>query len=369
MNASRCVFVLAGPSGGHLFPAWSFAESLRTKRLSCRIVLLTGERAKKLGTPLEQGPFDSVYYSKDFHGFSLNPWRFLGVLANAVVAFFQAWRWICREKPCLAAGFGSYVSCPGVVLAYCFKIPILLHEQNKIAGKATRFLLPLARELASSFEGTVPEPGRGKPWTVTGLPIQRPLIEAAANFERIYDKTCLTWLVVGGSQGALRLNALVLETIRLFSPEERGKIAVIHITGTQDFEKVTAAYHGLKISAQTYPFFDKMYELFAQADFALTRAGANTLFELALFGVPAMVIPYPHAGAHQKENAAAFVKQGALICEEESKMNPDYLLRLVQIFLKDSALRKNLSDKIRTLANPSAGERLAEMACAVVEAL
>ena len=365
MPDPKTVFVLAGPTGGHLFPAWAFAESLRRLRPAWRLCLLTGERARKLGAALEQGPFDRIYYSKDFHGLLQSPLGFFKGCLDGAAAFCQAGRWICAEKPALAAGFGSYVSFPGALWAYFLKIPLLLHEQNKIAGKATRYLLPLARAKAASFEDTCPKPATGWNWTVTGLP----LVESAAHFRRVFDKQTLTWLIVGGSQGARRLNALVFETLGLLSPEERAKIAVIHITGTQDFEKAADAYRDLKITAQIYPFFDKMHELFAQADFALTRAGANTLFELALFGVPAIAVPYPFAGAHQKNNAAAFESQGALICKEESKIDADYLLRLLQMFLRDPELRKKLSEKISTLARPAAGDSLAEKACAVAEAL
>ncbi len=365
-KVSRTVLVLAGPTGGHLFPAWGFAEALRAKRPSWRICLLTGERARRLGISLQQGPFDEVGYLPDFHGFSLNPLRLGQVLANALGAFLQTLGWISREKPVLTVGFGSYSSCPGGLLSFLCKIPVLLHEQNKVAGRATRFLLPLARARAASFERTEPA---SRSWAVTGLPVRGSLLAPAAPFERVFEKDRLTWLVVGGSQGAQRLNGLVLETLGLLSPEERQKIAVIHITGTRDFEKVTAAYRGLKFQAQIHPFFDKMHELFLHADFALTRAGANTLFELALFGVPAIVVPYPFAGAHQKENACAFEEQGALICQEESRMDAGVLLRLVRLFLQDAPLRKKLSTAIRGMAKPSAGEALAVLACAVVEAL
>lgn len=363
--AAPTVFILAGPSGGHLFPAWAFAEELRLKRPGWRLCLVTGERARKLGSSLEEGPFHQVYYSPDF-ALSAHPGKLFKGLWDAAAAFAQAWRWLRREKPVLAAGFGSYIACPGILLASLFKVHILLHEQNQIAGKANRFLLPLAAVRAASFEETGPG---GHRWTVTGLPIRAALLAEARAFERVFEKSCLTWLVMGGSQGSRRLNALVPETLALLSPEESRKIAVIHITGNQDFEKVTAAYGGLKIQAQTYPFFDKMHELFLRADFALTRAGANTLFELALFGVPAVAVPYPFAGAHQKDNALAFERRGALICREESRLDPEVLLRLLRLFLQDASLRMKLSQNIRALAKPDAGEKLAQAACAVAEAL
>lgn len=365
-SASRTIFILAGPTGGHLFPAWAFAESLKRKRPDWRLCLLTGERAKSLGQEFQSSPFDAVYYAADFHGMARNP---LKALLNAAKAGWQTWQWFGREKPALAAGFGSYASVPGVLLAAIRRIPVLLHEQNKIAGKATRFLMRFSRLLAASFEETEPAPQPPGSWQVVGLPIRQKLLEKARNFERDFDSPRLTWLVVGGSQGSRRINQVVMQTLKRLSPEECEKIAVILITGRQDFEKIAAECRELKIPIQVHPFFDKMHELFSQADFALTRAGANTLFELALFGVPAAVVPYPYAGAHQKDNAVAFEKRGALVLQKESSLSSDLLHRMIQIFLADRELRQRLSRSIRNLAKPDAGDELAERACALLEAL
>ncbi len=368
-ESQKTILILAGPTGGHLFPAWAFAEALRAQRPGWRLCLLTGARARQLGQEFQSAPFDTVYYACDFHGISFHPLRLFQGLFGALTALVQAWTWISREKPALAAGFGSYASVPGVLLASWRGIPILLHEQNKIAGKATRFLMPHGRFLAASFEETVPVPEKGRSWTVTGLPIRRKLLEEARSFERDFNKPRLTWLVVGGSQGSQRINQQVCKTLELLSPEESQKLAVILITGKQSFEKTAAACRQLKIPVQVHPFFDKMHELFSQADFALTRAGANTLFELALFGVPAAVVPYPHAGAHQNENAAAFEKHGAVVLQKESSLSSDLLLRMIRIFMLDGGLRQRLSGKIRKLAKPRAAEELAEKACALLEAL
>jgi len=366
---TQTILVLAGPTGGHLFPAWAFAEALKESHPGCRICLLTGKRAQRLGQEFQSSPFDQVYYAQDFHGISLSPLKLISSLWRASRALGQAFVWISREKPSLAAGFGSYASVPGVLLCFLMRIPVLLHEQNKIAGKATRFLMPFARCLAASFEGTQPAGCKGKTWVVTGLPIRQKLLAGASTFKRQFDLPRLTWLIVGGSQGARRINETVSKTLMLLSPEETEKIAVIHITGQQDFEKIKKDYSELKFPTHVYPFFDKMHELFPQIDFALTRAGANTLFELALFGVPAAVVPYPHAGAHQKDNADAFEKAGALVLQDESSLSSDLLLRMIRIFISDAGLRQRLSKNIRMLAKPDAAKVLAEKAWALLEAL
>jgi len=368
-RGKKSILVLAGPTGGHLFPAWAFAEQLKARQPSWNITLLTGQRASRLGPVFETSPFDHVLYVRDFHSPFRSLSRLFSALGNAAGAFFQVLGWVLREKPDLAVGFGSYVSVPGCVVCFGRKIPVLLHEQNQVAGKATQFLMRFTPYLASSFDSTLPVPLNGNSWSVTGLPIRQKLLAEARKLKRHFQKPRLTWLVVGGSQGARRINDTVVKTLKLLSPEEIEKIAVIHITGHDDFERIKKDYEALKFPTQVYPFFDKMHELYPQIDFALTRAGANTLFELALFGVPAAVVPYPHAGAHQLGNARAFEQAGAVALQKESALSSDLLLRMVKIFLTDEDLRERLSKNISALARPEAGSFLAEKACALLEAL
>ncbi len=372
MRPPRTILILAGPTGGHLFPAWAFAEALKKKCTppGCRLILATGMRAKHLSGELARGPFDAVVYLRDFTLQFWPPWKTLALLGNLLGAFWQSLCLIGQEKPQLVAGFGSYTSVPGVLVANWKAIPVLLHEQNKVAGKATRFLMKLLRRkgiLAASFEETVPVPGKGWSWTVVGLPVRSPLTLAAACFERSFDRKPLTLLVTGGSQGARRLNQLVVQALLCLTPAERENLAVIHITGKFDYERVRKDYETLKLKCDIHPFFDKMHELFQQADFAVTRAGANTLFELALLGLPALVVPYPHAGGHQTENALQFEKSGAVLMHAEEKLSANVLARYLQVFMQDSVLRQKLSSQLKRLSVPRAAFDLAEMAKALLE--
>jgi UDP-N-acetylglucosamine--N-acetylmuramyl-(pentapeptide) pyrophosphoryl-undecaprenol N-acetylglucosamine transferase len=113
---------------------------------------------------------------------------------------------------------------------------------------------------------------------------------------------------------------------------------------------------------QTFPFYREMQDLYQRSDMAITRAGANTLFELALFGIPAIVIPYPHAGAHQKENAMAFAEEGALVFKTEGELIPDWLAGEIRSFLNDSAKREPLGKNIRRFSSDGAEKRLVEIA-------
>lgn len=362
------ILIFAGPSGGHLFPAKAFAEALRERYPQSSLYLITGQRAKAFDSELKNGPFDQIRYSLDF--------PFPRKLSWAVFTFFFRFIrtfWECRDlirklRPALCAGFGSYVCVPGILESARKRIPVLLHEQNKVAGMATRALAHFSDCLALSFQDTEPEHLKGVRTTaVTGLPVRRNLIDFALQKTAARPAGRFTLLIMGGSQGAHHLNQVVLNGIEKMSPEEREKFAVIHITGKPDFEWVSAEYKKLKIEHQTHPFFDKMHLLFGQADFAITRAGANTLFELALFSIPAVVIPYPHAEAHQKENALYFSRRNAVILRDQKDFDTDFFLSQVRYFYNHPAHLDLFKRAAIRLSMPDAAERLADIAQELLE--
>jgi len=367
MPAAQTILVLAGPTGGHLFPAWAFAEAFKSSHPPFRIILATGRRAAHFEDELRRGPFEAVIYLHDFALRFWPLWSAFKLIPDFLKALSQSGRLLDDEKPALVAGFGSYSSVAAVLLAGKKGIPVLLHEQNKVSGKATAFLMRKARVLAASFEETVPAPPAGQRWQVTGLPIRKSLLDAAASFQRSFERRPVTLLVTGGSQGSVRLNELVVQALSRLTHEETKNLAVIHITGKLDYERVVKSYESLNLKRDIYPFFDKMHALFQQADFAVTRAGANTLFELALFGLPALVVPYPYAGAHQKENALQFEKRGAVLLHDEARLTAGVLARYLQVFISDSGMRRKLSEGVRKIARPQAAAELAEIAAELLE--
>ncbi len=353
--------VFAGPSGGHLFPALAFAEAFLEKYPESHLWLVTGEKGRKFSSPLEAGIFQTVTYLPDFPfpaGISLRTLHFLLEFAQA---FIRSSRYLSKIKPNLCVGFGSYVTYPGLRIASKRKIPVIIHEQNQVPGKATRWLIPYADCVAVTFEETLRElknPVR----EVVGLPLRSELRKKAQSGQRESAPSHFRILIVGGSQGAHRLNRAALDAFSLLSPEEKKKIAVMHITGKSDFDFVTREYQKLNIQAETFPFFDRMHELYPNCDLAMTRAGANTLFELALFKRPAIVVPYPYAGAHQKENAEFFARHGAVEMREESMLNSAWLVDQIRTFQASSHLRGRMSMALEKLSSPDAASRLVEIA-------
>jgi len=174
-------------------------------------------------------------------------------------------------------------------------------------------------------------------------------------------------LVMGGSQGAHRLNEAVLESFSRFLPEEKKKIAVKHLTGREDFGWVSQKYAQIGIQHEIFPFCETMEQLYPKADMAITRAGANTLFELALFKLPAVVVPYPHAEAHQRANAEYFASRGAVILKEENLLTGHWLGGQILELKKNPERLQAMSRAMAEFSEPDAALRLAEAAADLLE--
>lgn len=358
--------VYAGPTGGHVFPAQSFSEGFRKRFADSKIDLVTCHRAKSLIDKMPRKIFDSVSYLPEFGfpgGFS---WKTLKPFFLFPYLFFQALLFLKRTKPDLCAGFGSFVSYPGMRVAHGLGIPTLIHEQNKIPGKATRWLLPHMDAVAESFEGTQ-FLRRPKELYTIGLPLRSFIVDAATRARDGSTPHPFTLLVVGGSQGAQGLNTVVVDAITALSDEERSKMAVIHITGKQDQAWVAERYKQLALSSEVHSFYNAMNELFQKTDLAITRAGANTLFELAAFGIPALVIPYPHAGGHQKCNAQDFAEKGGLVFHDEDSGAKDWLARHLRNAIEDPRSLAGMARSIKMLSRPKATEALIEIARKMIE--
>lgn len=361
--------VFAGPSGGHLFPALAFSESLKSKHPEARIFFITSHKGKALTEGFPPGIFEEIIFIENFPsspGISLRTFAFLLKLARA---FTESFRSLSRIKPDMSIGFGSYVSFPGLILSSWKKIPTLIHEQNQVPGKANVWLAGHMDAVAVSFKDTFRGgyPGR---LSFTGLPLRKTLVDAAQDRKKAEYSSALNAgrrfriLVVGGSQGAKFLNQTFLKAFSHLSPEEKEEFAVTHITGKTDFDAVSEAYRAGNIKARVFPFFEKMEALYAESDLAVCRAGANTLFELALFQIPAIVVPYPHAGGHQLENATEFVNRQAVFCEPESALTDERLVSLIRKLKTDETLRARMSSAMKDAAVPDAPERLVELAIA-----
>lgn len=351
------VAIFAGPSGGHLFPALAYAEELKSKWPESRLFLISSRRAEKFAKHFAPGLFEDILYLREFpfpSGISLRSLQFLLEFPRA---FMDSSILLSKIKPDFCAGFGSFVSYPGMRLAMWKKVPNLVHEQNVVPGKATRMLVKHAQLTAETFENTF-EKGAARRTAVTGLPLRKVLLDAAGK-SMSGNPDRFNILVVGGSQGSHRLNEIISSTFSLLTSEEKKNFAVIHITGRADLEWVCETYRKNGVHAEVHAFHENMHELYGKADMAVTRAGANTLFELALFKVPAIVIPYPHAGGHQAENSGYFEKRGAIVQKAESELTPEWLIGQIRHFKTHPEERKKWSQQLSLLQAGSAAKNLA----------
>ncbi len=362
------IIIFAGPTGGHFFPALAFVECFQKRHPKARILLVTGVRGRSLVEKAKNQIETEYEFLPDFPFPRSSRLDFLirGVpfLLKLAQAFLKTEKILTNFKPELAVGFGSYLAFPGILASVRRKIPSLIHEQNRILGRANRWLTRCAGRIALSFEP--PAPLVFPRLAPTGLPLRSALVRSAAQKKRaeppIFPSGRVRILLLGGSQGSHSLNRLWAAMLQLLSDEEKSKIAVIHITGEKDFGWVETMYLAKGIQALAFSFQERMEEVYPEADLAVTRAGASTLFELALFGLPAVVFPYPYAEGHQEENAHYFEKEGAVVRLSERSSTPVRLKEQVFELVSSVALRNRMSKNLERLARPGASERLVDLA-------
>ena len=360
-NGSRLsVLLIADGSGGHLIPALEAATALARRgaratvwyaqrRQTAPLARALIEEARRAAVDVDPIPVESTAF----------PW---GRLRQCGRLWRLAQRGFDAFSPDVVVGFGGWVSIPVIMAARLRRISCVLHEQNVVLGRANRWLTRWADRIAVSF----PETQRaldGAPAVVTGLPVRSrigrvPRAEGAARFG--LDPARPTVLVLGGSQGARALNRLMMMMVTRLTPEERRTWQVIHLTGPTDEAAVADAYAAGGVAAWVAPSFVEMETAYAQADLVIARAGASTVAELARCGKPAILIPYPFAGGHQRANARLVEAIGGGVVLEEPGATPEQLLSAMRPILADERLRGMMGAQVRRLQCADATERLTE---------
>lgn len=355
------ILVMAGHSGGHLFPAVAFLEQFKFRFPGSVIRLMTSEKGRKL---LTQNPFglDRTYYLPNFplpRALSIDLVSFFW---NLIRSFFISSRILQEFRPQLCVGFGSYASYPGMMMGVWKKIPTLIHEQNQTLGAATRWLFPYVDRVALSFPPD--SSGRDQRIFHVGLPIRNELRNAPK--KTTGTEASFALLITGGSQGSGAINRAAVQAIALLRDEEKKKIVVNHITGEKDERWVFENYEKLGIRAKVFPFCRAMQVLYRETNMAITRAGSNTLFELATFGIPSVVIPYPFASGHQTANAKFFQRKGAVLLREEKDLTPDWLCEQIRLLFHNVEKRNLMSQAMSRISTPTAADLLVELAKSMI---
>ena len=345
------VLIMAGGTGGHVMPALAVAHELRAQ----------GHNVRWLGTA--KGLEARTVPAAGIELFTLpvaglrgtGALRYLSAPVGLLRALVQAVGLLRRLRPDAVLGLGGYASGPGGVAAFLLRRPLLIHEQNARPGLTNRLLARLAQRVLAGFPG-VRLAGRAAEFT--GNPVRGELLDLPPPGERL--STAPRLLVLGGSQGAQAINAVVPQALELLKQSGVPLPQVRHQAGRQHAEGVASDYAARGVPATVDGFIDDMAAAYGAADLAICRAGALTVAELCAVGLGALLIPFPHAADdHQTANARHLAGAGAGVLLPQADLTPLRLAELLGSLLADPVRRLAMAEAARRLARPDAARRVA----------
>ena len=267
-------------------------------------------------------------------------------------------------RPDVVVGFGGYVSFPVVSAARISGVPSIIHEQNVVPGRANAALFKIADRIAISFEETRRFLGRyGSKAVFVGNPIRVDMFRCDRSWgvkKFGFDANAFTVLVIGGSQGSHALNRTFVDSIFNLNHGLSNSLHVIHITGAKDYEWALGAYAETGVNYRVHSFIDRIEEAYGAADLVITRSGSSAIFELAFLGKPMILVPYPFAMSHQKENALVFSRRGAAIAIDEDDISADIFSKTLTDLFNDRPALKKLGQEARRLSVPGASDLMAQ---------
>lgn len=343
--------IMAGGTGGHIFPALSVAEYVRAQ--GWNIVWLGSRGGMEARIVPAKGYTMAWMRFSGVRGRGLVPMALLPL--NLLIAFWQSARAIFAHRPDVVLGMGGYVAFPGGMMANLLNRPLIIHEQNSIAGLANRVLGLVADKVLVAFPGAFGERSKAQ-WT--GNPVRADIARVPPPGERFAARSgALRLLVLGGSQGARALNDVVPKAVALMPGHSRPTIT--HQAGAHHFDAVCANYERAGVHADVIAFIDDMAARYAAADLLICRAGASTIAELAAAGVPAVLIPFPYAvDDHQTHNARFLSERGGAILIPQSELTPEKLAELLAQL--DRAKLLAMAQAARAAGKPEATREVAE---------
>ena len=353
MSGSPCALVMAGGTGGHIFPGLAVAEALRER--GWRVHWLGGRGSagrpsmESQLVPARGLPFDSI----DFGGL-----RGKGVLTLALLplrllrAFWQCVQLLRRVRPDVVIGLGGYVTFPGGMMGVLLGKPLVLHEQNSVAGLANRVLAEVADRVFSAFPRVL------KKAECVGNPLRSAFVSQPDPATRFAGRSGpLRLCVVGGSLGAQALNEVLPQALALI-PEDR-RPQVLHQSGAPHLQALQAAYAVAGVQAEVSAFIDDTASAFAQADLLICRAGASTVTEIAAIGAAAIFVPFPQAvDDHQTHNARFLVDAGGGWLLPQSELHAQTLAELIMQLDRTKLLQK--AQAAKGLQQTQATERVVQ---------
>lgn len=335
------VLIVAGGTGGHIFPGMAVGEALKAK----------GYQVSWLGSKVGmEAKLVSDHF--EFHAMSIQGFRRKGLLSKSLMplrlgqSILQAMRVIKRVKPDLVIGMGGFVAGPAGIAARIKRVPLIIHEQNARAGLTNRLLAKRAQLVLEAFPGSFPADVATR---VVGNPVRAQVLQVLPPSERLSDrKGPLRILVVGGSLGAQAINNSIVTWFSGFL--RRGEVDLWHQTGKRHFDDVQQAYRSHQLDVKVDSFIEDVGAALAWADLLICRAGAITVAEIADVGLASILVPMPNAvDDHQYHNAKYLVDQQAALLVPQSQLSSGVLNEKVTKFLDHRGEILNISSRARLL--------------------
>ncbi|WP_332672828.1 undecaprenyldiphospho-muramoylpentapeptide beta-N-acetylglucosaminyltransferase [Aromatoleum sp.] len=343
------LLVMAGGTGGHIFPGIAVAEELRKQ--GWRIVWMGNPDGMEARLVPQRGYDVAWVRFGALRGKGLL--RKLLLPVNLLHGFWQALVELRRIRPDVVLGMGGYVTFPGGMMAALLGRPLVLHEQNSVAGLANRVLAGVADRVLSGFPKTLKKAG----WV--GNPVRADIAAVAEPAERFKGRSGpLKLLVVGGSLGAAVLNETVPQALARMRPQARPRVT--HQAGAKQIDALRAAYAAAGVEGELVAFIDDMASKYAEADLIVCRAGALTVAELAAVGAASLLVPFPYAvDDHQTGNARFLADRGAAYLLPQPELDAERLAGIFETL--DRARLQDMATKARALAKPHAAEAVARV--------
>ncbi|MEP7454663.1 undecaprenyldiphospho-muramoylpentapeptide beta-N-acetylglucosaminyltransferase [Phyllobacterium sp. SB3] len=355
------IFLAAGGTGGHLFPAEALAHDLIDRGWD--IHLVTDDRAQRFTGSF---PASQIHVVRSATIGGRNPIALARTFWKLWLGNLDSRRLFRSLKPKLVAGFGGYPTLPPLYAATAMKIPTLVHEQNAVMGRANKALATRVNAIAGGFLPDDDGPFSGKT-IVTGNPV-RPavLAEVGKPYKASQAHQPFNFLVFGGSQGAQYFSTAIPAAIKLLAPELQARIIVTQQARAEDEAQVRAAYQQMEIKADVAVFFSDMARRISESHFVLSRSGASTVSEIAAIGRPAILVPFPHALDHdQAANAAALQAAGGADVIKQSDLSPERIAAILTSAMNEPTRLAFVAEKARTTGKPDAARLLGDLAEAI----
>lgn len=356
--------ICAGGTGGHMFPALSLAEDLKSR--GNKVVIVTDNRAVK---------YTKSYEDLDVHVISSStlPSGLLGKvkgLFSLAYGFLQSHRLMQKYMPKLVIGFGGYPSLPPMVAAQRRNILTIIHEQNAVLGKANAFLAGKADRIALSLpEMSSLDEGDSMRAVVTGNPVRNDISALYSHPYQVPDADapfCVT--VFGGSLGAKVMAQHVPHALNSLPEDLKSRISIVQQCHEEDIPEVEEIYKKAGISVNLAPFFDDIPALLKETHLVIARSGASTVAEIAIAGIPAIYIPYPHhADQQQKVNAQSVAKEGGAWVIEENELNANILAGRIESLMRSPESLFRAAEGARACAKPEATRKLGNLVVALLK--